>query len=310
MYRRLGVLILALSPCLSFAASKEIQELQRDVALLQDQVKQLQQSQDKQLTAITVLVQQAIDAASKANTQAAVIQGGLQQNLQDMQSKVVPPVVGLGSRIDSMGNDFRTLQQAVSDLTNSMQKVQAQLTDLTNMVKVLQAPPAAPPAPANNPTGGPVQGAAAPCTEGPAATDLFSNARRDQTSGKLDLALDEYAEYLRCFGNTDLAPSAQYYIGSIHYSQNDYATAVKDFDLVLEKYSDNDRTPLALYYKGQSLAKMSRRTDAASEYKDLINRFPTHSLAAQACTQLKDMGLRCPGAAPAHPAASKSKKKG
>jgi TolA-binding protein len=305
MYRRLGVLILLAMPGLTFAASKEIQELQRDVALLQDQVKQLQQSQDKQLAAITALVQQAIDSAGRAGTQAAVIQSNVQQNLQDMQSKVVPPVVGLGSRIDSMGNDFRTLQQAVSDLTNSLQKVQAQLTDLTNMVKVLQAPPAPPPA---APGVGPGQGAAAPEVPPVSASDLFANARRDQTSGKLDLALQEYSDYLRYFGNTDLAPSAQYYIGSIHLSQGDYPTAVKDFDTVLEKYSDNDRTPLALYYKGQSLAKMSRRTDAAAEYKELIQRFPNHSLATQACTQLKDMGLRCPGAAPAHPAA-KSKKK-
>ena len=156
MFRRLGVLILVAAPGLTFAASKEIQELQRDIAQLQDQVKQLQQSQDRNLSSITTLVQQSIDAANKANTSAAIIQNSLQQSLQDMQSKVVPPVVGLGTRIDNMGNDFRTLQQAVADLTNSMQKVQTQLTDLTNMVKVLQAPQAPPPS--ANPGVGPNQG--------------------------------------------------------------------------------------------------------------------------------------------------------
>ena len=309
MFRRLGVLILVAAPGLTFAASKEIQELQRDIAQLQDQVKQLQQSQDKQLAAITALVQQAIDAAGKANTSAAIIQSSLQQNLRDMESKVVPPVVGLGTRIDNMGNDFRTLQQAVADLTNSMQKVQAQLTDLTNMVKVLQAPPAPPPGATTQGAG---QGAGAAAEVPPmSASDLFSNARRDQTSGKLDLALQEYSDYLKFFGNTDLAPSAQYYIGSIHLSQGDYPTAVKDFDTVLEKYSDNDRTPMALYYKGQSLVKMSRRTDAVAEYKELIQRFPSNPLATQACSQLKEMGMRCPGtgAAPARSSSSSKKKK-
>jgi len=52
MFRRLCVLILAAAPVVAFAAaSKEMQELQRDVALLQEQVRQLQQSQDKQLAA-------------------------------------------------------------------------------------------------------------------------------------------------------------------------------------------------------------------------------------------------------------------
>ena len=67
MFRRIfacGVLrrrCLSLAPAQSFGASKEIQELQRDVAQLQDQLKQLQQSQDRQLAEIRVLVQQSLD---------------------------------------------------------------------------------------------------------------------------------------------------------------------------------------------------------------------------------------------------------
>jgi glutamate/tyrosine decarboxylase-like PLP-dependent enzyme len=110
MLRRLCVLILAAAPIVAFAAaSKEMQELQRDVALLQEQVRQLQQSQDKQLAAITVLVQQAVDAANRANTAVAVIQSSFAQNISQQESKVVAPVVGLSTRMDNMSNDFRTL---------------------------------------------------------------------------------------------------------------------------------------------------------------------------------------------------------
>ena len=42
------------------AASKEIQELQRDIALLQQQLKDLQSSQDKNFAAVTELARQAI----------------------------------------------------------------------------------------------------------------------------------------------------------------------------------------------------------------------------------------------------------
>jgi TolA-binding protein len=310
MLRRVGILILAVAPGLAFAANKDIQELQRDIALLQQQVTQLQQSQDRQLAAINAMVQQSIDAAGKANTSAAIIQNNLQQSLHDMETKVVAPVVGLGTRMDNMSNDFRTLQQAVSDLTSSLQKIQAQLTDVTNMVKVLQAPQAPPPgtSPATSPMPGQIPGGSANAAGSCApASDLSTNANRDRQGGKLDLALQEYSDYLKCYGNTDFAPSAEFYIGFIHYSQADYSTAMQDFDNVLEKYPDNDRTPQALYYKGLSLNKMSRKTDAAAQYRKLIERFPRHDLAAQACSQLKDMGLRCPTAGTSH---TTRKKKG
>ena len=301
MFRRLCVLILAAAPVVAFAAaSKEMQELQRDVALLQEQVRQLQQSQDKQLAAITVLVQQAVDAANRANTAVAVIQSSFQQNISQQESKVVAPVVGLSTRMDSLSNNFTTLQQSVADLTSLVVKLQSQMTDLNNAVKVMQAPAPAPPPTASAPPAAPAE---APCPS--SSTDLYANARRDLQGGKVDIALQEFGDYLRCFGSTDLAPNAQYYIGTIHLAQADYPTALTDFDTVLEKYSDNNKTPDALFYKGETLVKMDRRTDAQKEYRDLILRFPKDNMAARACSRLTDLGYRCPPPPAAHPAPKK-----
>jgi TolA-binding protein len=276
------------------AASKEIQELQRDVAQLQDQVKQLQQSQDRQLAEIRVLVQQALTAGNDANKSVAVIQNGLQQSLRDLQDKVVAPVVGVGSRMDQVSSDVRTLQTAVGDLTNMLSKMQAQLTDLSNVVKVLSAPPpAAPPQPGATPGGGAPPGGSASDLPTISATDLYANADRDRIGGKLDLALSEFSDYLRWYGNTDMAPYAQYYIGWIHASQGDYDNAVKDYDLVLEKYPDNKKTPDALFGKGQALVKLGRRTDANKEFQELLKRFPKSDLAPRACDQVKSLGFNC-----------------
>src|SRR5580698_5877031 len=82
-------------PSLTFAASKEIVELSRDVALLQEQVRTLQRSQDEKFSAIQVLVQQALDAANKANTSVALLQNNLQQNGKEQQTKVVTTVTDL-----------------------------------------------------------------------------------------------------------------------------------------------------------------------------------------------------------------------
>lgn len=300
MYRRVLVFGVLAAACLWLvpsplpAASKEIEELQRDVAQLQDQVKQLQQSQDRQLAQVLVLVQQSLNAANDASKAVAVIQNGFQQNLQNEESKVVTPVVGLNTRMDQMSQDMRTLQQAVSDLTGLISKMQAQMTDLANSVKVMQAPAPAPPGSASGASG--TAGGMPPSSATPTmpASDLYSNANRDRQGGKLDLALQEFSDYLHWYGNTDLAPNAQYYIAWIHASQGDYDSAIREYDMVLEKYPDNNKTADALYGKGVALTRVGRRTDGAREFQELVKRFPTNALASQACTQLTNLGLKCP----------------
>jgi len=311
--RSLGILALLALPALAPAASREIQELQRDVGLLQDQVKALQKSQDdkmmaltEKLTALQVLVQQSLDAANRANTGVAVIQNGSSQNLKDLENKVVAPVAGLSTRVDQMSTDFRTLQQAVSDLTTLMGKLQAQITDLSNAVKIIQAPTAPPPS--SSPGGG---GPPAAANETPAvpASQLYNDAMRDKGSGKLDLALEEFSNYLKWYGDTALAPNAQYYIAQIHYSQGEYDTALKEFDTVLEKYPEktNNKIPDALYYKGMTLVKIGRRTQGAEEFLELLKRFPNHDLARQACSQRVSMGLKCVSSRAAAPKGSRKR---
>jgi tol-pal system protein YbgF len=304
MFRRFAVCALVAAVALSLvprrasAASKEIMELQRDVAGLQEQLRLLKESQDKQLAALTVLVQQALETSKSSTTGVAVIQNNLQQSLKDMESKVQTPVAGLSSRIDGMDQDMRTLQQAVSDLNGSMSKLSQQLTDLQHAVAIIATPPPPPPAANSNTSGqggavpGLAQAAAAsePC--GP-ASQLYPDANSDKNAGKYDLALKEYADYLRCYGNLPLAPNAQYYIGTIHAQTGDYETAVQDFDTVLEKYPDNSKTPDALYSKGLALVKLGRRTDGADEFAQLIKNYPKSDLAVKACDQRKSMGLNC-----------------
>jgi len=310
--RTLSILALLALPVLAPAASREMQELQRDVGLLQDQVKALQKSQDdkmmaltERMTALQVLVQQSLDAANKANTGVAVIQNASSGNLKDLESKVVAPVAAMGARVDQMSTDFRTLQQAVSDLTTLLGKLQAQMTDLGNAVKVIQTPAAPPPSSSSGP------GPGAASNEQPAipAAQLYANAMRDQHSGKVDLAVQEFSDYLKWYGDTALAPNAQYYIAFIHYGQGDYDSALKEFDTVLEKYPDktNNKIPDALYYKGMTLVKLGRRTQGADEFLELLKRFPNHDLARQACSQRVAMGLKCVARRTAAPKGSRTR---
>jgi TolA-binding protein len=289
---------LLICPSLTFAANKEIVELSRDVALLQEQMRTLQRSQDEKLTEIQVLVQQALDAANKANSLVAVLQNNFQQSSKDQQSKVVTTVVDLGSKMDTMTTSFGALQESVADISSQVGKLQQQVIDIGNAVRTIQTPPAAPPsAPGAGAGAGPGVGGPVGNVPPVDSNTLYQNANRDRSGGNADLALQEYSDYLKYYGNTTFAPNAQFYIAEIHLNQNKLDDALQEFDMVLEKYPDNNKTADALYMKGATLVKMGKRTQGKQEFCELAKRFPSSDLAGKAKSQVKTLGLTCGAAA-------------
>src|ERR1051325_5638047 len=99
MLRRLLPLLIFF-PAIAPAVSREMQELMRDVALLQQQLKDLQQSQDTKFAALTVMVQQTLDSATKTNTAVAVLESGIRGTVQESVRGVVTSTVGVGSKVD------------------------------------------------------------------------------------------------------------------------------------------------------------------------------------------------------------------
>jgi tol-pal system protein YbgF len=296
--RALILSVLVLVPVSSFAASREIQELQRDIAQLQEMVRNMQQSQNERLAALTVLVQQALDAANKANTTVAVLESGIRNTLREQEKNVVGPIAGVGLKVDQMSTEFQALRESVADIAGRVGKVQTQMVDMQNAVRTIQAPPPPPPGDTSSSASGPP----------PPAETLYANARRDFLGGKLELALQQFADYLKFYPTTELAPNAQYYIAEIHFAEGDLDAALQEFDMVLEKYPDNNKTADALYMKGQTLVKMGRRTQGGQEFQEVIKRYPGSELATKACNNLKAMGLRCASAAPRATTSKKTRK--
>jgi TolA-binding protein len=278
---RLLLILLLVCPFFSSAQRKEYVELQRDVALLQDQVRTLQRSVDERMAALTILVQQALDSINKVNTAVAVLDSGVRDRLREQASSLVGPVAGIGSKVDQMASEFQGVQASLADVNSRLGKLEQRIVDLGNTVKVMQAPP---PPPAG--AGGP--GAPPP---GVSAESLYANAMRDKDSASYDMALQEFADYLKYFGNTEMAPNAQFYIGEIFYRRGDLEGALKAFDLVLEKYPQNNKTLDAMYMKGQTLVKMGQRMKGAEQFRELNSLSPNSELASKARAQLRAMGL-------------------
>ncbi len=281
---RLALFVVLISP-LSFGQKREYVELQRDVATLQDQVRSLERSFNEKMGAITTLAQQTIDSVNKLNTTVAV----LDASLRDREKNLATPVTAVGSKVDQMSSEFQAVRVSIEDLTSRLGKLERGLVDLGNTMKVMQAPPSPPPGAA----GGPPQGLS--------AEDLYSNALRDKASGNFDMAIAEFNDYLKFYGDTESAPNAQYYLGEIAFTRKDYEAALAAFNLVLERFPEdrNNKILDATYMKGRTLVQMGETRKAADEFRAVIKRNPDSDLAEKSKAQLTALKL------PVNPAGAK-----
>ena len=286
----------------AFGASKEMQEMQRDIAQLQDQIRSMQSSFDQKMAGIQTLVQQALDAATKANTNVSVLSAGVSSTLERELKQSLTPVAGLAAKVDNTNNDVSELRNNVQDLNNSVNRIQQTLNDLNNSVKVMSAPAAPPPAPTGggampSPSGGgsPFSGSAP--SSAPPAEALFTTATRDENGGKFDLAVSEYQDFIRFYPDNPNAARAQFNIGNTRYTQQKFEQAAADFDVVIVKYpEDTTLTPQAYFMKGMSL-KNTNKAGAVQAWRLLIAKYPHSDSAAQAKEQLRAMGVSVTAAA-------------
>jgi len=264
-----GALLIS-APWAGWAQKKDqLVELQRDVFLLQDQIKALEKAQADRLQTIenqlaTALTNQQTITASLA---------GLERRLNEQSKSLTAPLASVASRMDGVAAEMTNVQTALSEIGATLRRMQAQLVDVSNAIKVLQSPPPAPSDPAGPPPG-------------MTSDMLYQSALRARSSGQYELALQQFHDYLRFYPSTDLAANAQFYIGDLQHTLGQSEEALRSFDAVLEKYPDNKRTLDALYMKGLILAKSDPRA-AANEFRALIRKAPNSEQADKAREQLK-----------------------
>lgn len=282
--KRLLCIVLVLAPAVMVGQKKEeLQSIQRDVAQLQEQVKELQRTQDARMAALQGMLQQAVDASNKVVTGLTAMQHDVSTKLNEQQTKLVTPVATLGTKVDQMSDDFRSVATNVSDLVRRMGALDSKLADISSAIRTLSSPVPAPVPPgAAGPGGAP---------SGMSAETMWQNAFRDYSGGKQELALQEFMEYVKAFPDTENAPNAQWYVGYMYFNAGMYEDAVKALDAVL-KMPENPKTPEALYYKGLALMKGEQhRTEAGTVFKEFLKRYPTNQHVTNVHQYLRTMGM-------------------
>lgn len=188
---------------------------------------------------------------------------------------MVKPLSGVTGKVDTLSQDFGYIRETLVEVNTRLAKLDQRIADLENTIRTMQAPPAPPAAPASGPP------------PGVSAKSLYDDALRDKMGGNFDLALQQFTNYLAWFGDTEMAPNAQYYIGEIHYNLKRFEEAAAAFDKVLEAYPNNTKTNDARLMKARALLELGNRAEAEQELRALIKAAPNSDAARRARTELQ-----------------------
>ncbi|MBS1841365.1 MAG: tol-pal system protein YbgF [Acidobacteria bacterium] len=285
----LGGLIVGslLGPAPVNAVAREIIELQRDVTSLLQGQKDLSTQMTQDHTVMRTLVEQSSDSVGKLSAS----MGGLQKSVQDVAANG-------GARLDTMSTQVQGLSDNLEEIKSRLGKLNQQLTDLQNTVQNLDAKISGGSAPAGTvPMGGAAAlpptgvGATTPLSAAPSADTLYSNGYRDLQSGKYDLSHQEFLDYLKYYGDTDLASNAQFYLGEIAYAQKQYSDAIAQYEKVLTNYPKSFKLAPARLKKGMAQLELGQKTQGIRELREVVRRYPGTEEERRARAKLRDLGV-------------------
>jgi len=270
----LGGVMLAPRP--AGAVSKEMIQLQQQVAQLLQGQQDLRSAVDANSASLRTLVQQTMESVNKLSGEMAAVQ----RTVQDAQANS-------GARIDTLAQQTQGLSDNLQDVQARVARLSQQLSDTQNLLqsidaKVSSAVPGA--------AGGAETGAAnAPATAMPpiSADTLYKNALRDYNGGKYDLARQEFSDYIKNFPSDDLASNAQFYLGEVAYAQNDFKGAITAYDTVLTNYPKSFKIPASLLKKGMAEIELGQKTAGTRDLREVIRRFPNSEEAQRAKARLR-----------------------
>jgi tol-pal system protein YbgF len=290
----LGGALLAPQP--AGAVSKEMIELQQQVAQILQAQQDLRSTVDGNNAALRTLVQQSLDSVNRLSGEMSSVQ----KSVQEVQANT-------GSRIDTMTQQTQGLSDNLQDVQARVGKLSQQLTDMQNLMQSIDAKVSggapvgntASPAPGASSDSGAPPPAAPSGRPGISADTLYQNGLRDWSTGKSDLAHQEFSDYIQNFPSNDLAGNAQFYLGEIAYAQGDYKTAITSYDMVLTNYPKSFKLAASLLKKASAEIELGMKASGIRDLREVERRFPGSDESRRAQAKLREVGAS-PAARPSN----------
>ena len=190
-------------------------------------------------------------------------------------------ILDLRQQVQQQNEQSQRAKLQLADQIQALQQEVAQLRDQLELVSRQQ--------PSANKPGGTDGGANPP---GATAGDPQEQAAYD---GAIDLfrkgqykeASESLAAFTALYPASQLAPSAQFYLGSSRYALKDFKGAIEQLNAMVQKAPDNARAPDALLVIAGSQIEMNNRAGAKTTLQRIVRDYPTTPAANTAKSRLQ-----------------------
>jgi tol-pal system protein YbgF len=106
---------------------------------------------------------------------------------------------------------------------------------------------------------------------------------------KYDQAITAFRSFLESCPKNENAANAHFWIGDCYYSQEKYTDAVKEFEYVLDHYTDAGVVVKTMYKLGRSKQELGKKDEARKIYKKIVADHKGTLEARQSEERLKEL---------------------
>jgi len=258
----LSLLFTIPSPSAAGKGEKEaIDRLTSEVLILQRQIRDMQESIDRNNGQLTALMSQITDRVALAS-----------HSIQDVQARMQETQTRLSTALNTVDTRLLTLDSNFRTVNERLVKALDHLSALNQALAALKTQPAM----------------ALDLTD---PVQVFSAAYGDYLRGNYQLAIEQFRQFLTRFPQSEQADDAQYWIGEAFFSQGLYDQALAELDLLLTTYPQGDKVPAARLKKGLALLALNQTENGIKELRQLFNEYPESAEAAAAKQRLEQLGV-------------------
>lgn len=255
----------------AWAVNRELVELQTQVQQIQDQMTALKQGLDERMGVIKNLMDQNTDSINKVTVAITNMQVAIQKQQSDTNNHV-----------DQLSGQLQTLNDSLDELKARLGKVTNQLEAMQQAQQSLAAQASQ----QQQQTQQQQQQMSVPPPD-----VLYNNALRDYNGGNVDLAKQEFADYVKNYPNTDLAGNAYFYLAELDFKAGDYPNAIKGYDQVLQSFPDGSKAASAELKKGMAQIEAGQKDAGITALRHVVQRYPRTNEAMQAKDRLRKLGV-------------------
>jgi tol-pal system protein YbgF len=173
-------------------------------------------------------------------------------------------------------------QRARLQLADQMHSMQQEITQLRQQIELLAGQQAS--------GGNAHRGSANPpgaSANDPAEQAAYDGAIEQFSQAQYKDASESLTAFLALYPNSQLAPTAKFYLGSSRYAMKDYKGAIEELNQLVQQTPNDPRSPDALLVIAGSQIELNNRAGAKASLERIVKSYPNSKASETAKNRLQ-----------------------